>query len=58
MKEKIVATHESTMRAVDFTPIYFFRACRTIKPGSLIRWDAAEKKLVIEHDTETEQKGD
>lgn len=48
MKEKIVATVERTVQAIDFTPIHYFRTCRPIKSGSVIRWDEAEKKIVLD----------
>lgn len=48
MKEKILAIVERTTRAIDHTPIHYFRAVRTIKNGTVIRWDVAEQKLVLD----------
>lgn len=53
-ERKVVAVVEERSHAVDHTPIIRFRACRTIKPGTLFEWDEAENKLVVVADTHTQ----
>ena len=36
---------EKEMEAIDMTPIYYFRVLRSIRSGTLLRWDKAEKGI-------------
>ncbi len=48
MKEKIVAVVARTTHSIDFTPIHYFETVKPIRSGSIIRWDEAEQKLVLD----------
>lgn len=47
-KENIVAILEFKATAIDFTPIYFIRTIKAIKAGSVLKWDTALKKIILE----------
>lgn len=46
-KPKVVATVERQTQAIDYTEIHYFRTCRAIKSGSVVKWDEAEKVLYL-----------
>jgi len=55
-KPKVVATVERTTQAIDYapidyTPIHYFRICRPIRSGSVVRWDEAEKVLYLDDES-------
>lgn len=46
-KEKIVAFIRKGGEAIDMTPFYFIEVVAPIKKGQTLRWDEAEKKIVL-----------